>query len=487
MARSCAIPPATPSPWPSADLDRAQSMIDRLVLFGASGDLTARFLLPALAALRDTGRLPEDFRLIGAAREDWDDEAYRMHAGAALERHAANATPAAREWLLRTLTFRQVDLGDRDSVARAVTDAARAGPVAAYLALPPHLFARTVEHLAAARLPEGSRIAIEKPFGEDLASAAALNELLAGCFGAATEQVVFRVDHVLGMATMHNLVGLRSGDRILESVWDSTHIEEVRVLWEEDLALEGRAAYYDTAGALRDVVQNHMLQVLCLLAMETRAGGALHDRKAEVLRSLRVPQDPRPDTWSRRARYTAGRIGDREIPAYAQEDGVDPERCTETFAEVALELDSHRWKGTRFLLRAGKALGRLRREAVVTFRPRHGQAATADGPRDELRIGIEGPEEVALSLVGSAADGESRPAPVRLTGPPPPSELPAYGRVLLDVLEGGSMLSVGGDAAEAAWRVLAPVLEAWTAGAVPLEEYPAGSSGPPPRTATPLP
>ena len=461
-------------------------MIKRLVLFGASGDLARRFLLPALASLRAVGRLPEDFRLVGAARESWDDEAFRSHAAAALRQHAAAVPATAREAILRALSYRRVDLADEASVARAVEQPG-AEPVAAYLALPPGLFPGTVSRLAAAKLPKNSRIAIEKPFGEDLASAVSLNELLLSLFGEATERTVFRVDHVLGMATAHNLLGLRLADRILGAVWNSAHIEQVEVLWEEDLALEGRAAYYDTAGALKDVVQNHMLQVLCLLAMEPPARHGerpLHDRKVEVLRSLRPPRLGAPASWTRRARYGAGRIGDRTLPAYVEEEGVDPRRETETFAEVLFELDMERWAGTRFLLRAGKALGRRRKEAVVRFRPNERLAAagaTPDGARNEVRIGIEGPEELALSLVGSEAGTTPRPAPVTLSGPPPPSELPPYGRVLLDFLEDGSMLSVRGDVAEDAWRVVAPVLDAWAQGEVPLEEYPAGSSGPAPR------
>ncbi len=166
------------------------------------------------------------------------------------------------------------------------------------------------------------------------------------------------------MATTQNLLGLRLADRLLGAVWDSTHVEQVEVLWEEDLALEGRAAYYDGAGALKDVMQNHMLQVLCLLAMEPPASAderALRDSKAEVLRSLRPPHSADAASWTRRARYTAGKIGERVVPAYAEEEGVDPERRTETFAEVLLEAESERWKGTRFLLRAGKAFGRRRK------------------------------------------------------------------------------------------------------------------------------
>ena len=465
-------------------------MIKRLVLFGASGDLARRFLLPALAALRMAGRLPDDFRLVGAARERWDDAAFRQHAAEALEEHAAGVPTAVREALLRSLSYRQVDLSDDDSVAHAVCDdetGSHAEPVAAYLALPPGLFAATVTGLAAAELSPGSRIAIEKPFGEDLASAVSLNELLADLFGEATERTVFRVDHVLGMATAQNLLGLRLSDRVLRAVWNSTHIEQVEVLWEEDLALEGRAAFYDGAGALKDVMQNHMLQVLCLLAMEPPASvgeRAVRDRKSAVLRLLRPPRSGDAASWTRRARYTAGKIGERVVPGYVDEEGVDPERGTETFAEVLLEADCERWQGTRFLLRAGKAFGRRRKQAVVRFRPSEQLAsakAPADGARNELRIGIEGPEDLALSLIGGATAATPQPAQVLLSGPPPPSDLPAYGRVLLDILEGGSGLSVRGDAAELSWRVMTPVLEAWAGGAVPLEEYPAGSSGPTPR------
>jgi glucose-6-phosphate 1-dehydrogenase len=242
------------------------------------------------------------------------------------------------------------------------------------------------------------------------------------------------------------------------------------VRWEEDLALEGRAGYYDRAGALEDVMQNHMLQVLCLLAMEPPAGAGereLRDAKVAALRAARPPGPDTAVTRTRRARYGAGRIGDRAVPAYVDEDGVDPDRGTETFAEVVLELDTPRWHSTTFVLRAGKALRARRKEAVVRFRP-----TQPDGPPGRLRIGIDGPRDVALRLTGVA--------PMTLSGPAPASDLPPYGHVLLDLLDGGSALSVRGDEAEEAWRVVEPVLAAWREDRVPLEEYPAGSDGPPP-------
>jgi glucose-6-phosphate 1-dehydrogenase len=423
------------------------------VILGASGDLAGRYLLPALAALHAAGRLPAGFAVVGTAREPWDNEALRRHALEQLAEHADGVPDVQRAELARSLRYVPADLSDSDAVAE-VLRAAGDGPIAAYLALPPALFGATATALVDAGLPPGSRLALEKPFGESLAGAVDLNRRLAGLVD---EEAVFRVDHALGMPTMQNLLDLRRHDPVLAAVWDADHVEQVEVRWEEDLALEGRAGYYDAAGALKDVMQNHMLQVLSVLAMEPPAGPGereLHDAKVAVLRAARARDR------SRRGRYGAGRAGDREVPAYADEEGVDPDRGTETFAEVALELDTPRWHGTSFLLRAGKALGARRKEALVRFRE----------PGGELRIGIDGPFNITLELTGTA--------PMTLTGSPPASQLPAYGHVLLDLLEGGSTLSVRGDEAEAAWRVVEPVLSAWRDGSVPLEEYAAGSDGP---------
>jgi glucose-6-phosphate 1-dehydrogenase len=446
---------------PSAS-SRVDRVIASLIIFGASGDLAGRFLLPALATLQASGRLAEDFTIVGTAREPWDDAAFRRHGTECLVANAGDVPREHRDALTRSLRYQPADLADAHEVATVVGRAGD-GPVAAYLALPPGLFAAAVTALGAAGLPTGSRIALEKPFGESLAEAVALNATLADTIGDAGEQAVFRVDHVLGMATVRNLLALRCRDALLGAVWDSAHIEQVEVRWEEDLALEGRAGYYDDAGALKDVMQNHMLQVLTLLAMEPPEGPGereLRDAKVAVLRAARAPTKR-----TRRARYGAGRIGDRAVPAYVDEEGVDPARGTETFAEMMLELDMTRWRDTRFVLRAGKALRARRKEAIVRFR--------ADAPGrtpEELRIGIDGPRDIALRLNGAA--------PITLTGTPPAPDVPPYGCVLLDLLEGGSTLAVRGDGAEEAWRVVEPVLTAWRDGLVPLEEYPAGSDGP---------
>jgi glucose-6-phosphate 1-dehydrogenase len=461
-------------------------MIERLVLFGATGDLAGRFLLPALAALRAAGKLPEAFELIGAAQDQWDDHAFRRAAEERLERHAAKVAPAARSALVRSLRYRPVDLEDSESVAQVVgDDGPGAKPVAAYLAVPPRIFAKAVTMLGRVGLPGNSRIVVEKPFGEDLDDAVALNRLLARVAGSGGEPARYRVDHVLGMATVQNLLGLRLANGILDPLWNSAHIDQVEILWEETLALEGRAGYYDQAGALKDVMQNHMIQLLCLVAMEppdSLGERDLRDRKVEVLRSVRSLEPDEIPRRTRRARYTAGHVAGRAVPAYADETGVDPRRRTETFAEVVLELDSPRWAGTRFRLRAGKALARRRKAVVVRFRPvTHPFGdSSADPVANTLFIGIDGPEDLELHLTGWAPGPPPRPAPLTLAAPPPASELPAYARVLLDVLAGGSNLSVRGDEAEEAWRVVTPVLQAWADGLVPLEEYPAGSTGPSP-------
>jgi glucose-6-phosphate 1-dehydrogenase len=411
-------------------------MIRTLLLLGATGDLARRYLLPALGALEAAGRLPNGFRVVGGARTALDDDGFRRLAGDTLPTDM--------------LAYRPVDLADPASLAAAL--GATADPVAVYLALPPAAFATTIESLGEVELPSGSRVVVEKPFGDDLESARQLNALL-----RETGADAYRVDHVLGMHTTRNLAALRRVNLVFEKLWNGESVEQVDILWEETLALEGRAGYYDHAGALKDVLQNHMLQLLALVAMDPPADDDhLHERKLDALRSVRLP------TGSRRARYTAGTLADgRNVPAYADEEGVDPARGTETFAEVVLELDTPRWSSTRFVLRAGKALARRRKLVQLSFQG-----------GGQFEVGIDGPRDVALRLHGAASD------PLELRAPVPGDVLPPYAHVLLDVLGGSNALSVGGDEAEQAWRVVAPILAAWEAGEIPLEDYAAGSAGP---------
>jgi len=470
-------------------------MIDTMLLFGATGDLAGRLLLPALASLHAVGALPAGFRIIATARQQWDDARFQRHAAHRLVQHAAGVPAASREALARAISYRYSDATDADTVAAVVREATGADgrPIVAYLALPQGLFPPTVTTLGDVGLPQGSRIVLEKPFGEELDDAIALNRLLAQVVGDAGEEAVYRVDHALGMVTVQNLIGLRFAGRLLETVWNSYSIEQIDVLWEETLALEGRASFYDKAGALKDVMQNHMLQVLCFAAMEPPESlGArdLQDRKVELLNAVRLFTREDVISRTRRARYATGTLADtggadgRQVPDYVDEDGVDPARETETFAEVVLAIDNDRWTGTRFVLRTGKALAERRKEVVVHFRPDSGPPFRPE--RDEgtgvtpdvLRVGVDGPVDIVLRLNGTARASPEELTSLTLASSPVTSSLSPYGWVLLDVLNGGSRRSVRGDEAEAAWRVVTPILEGWAAGDVPMDEYPAGSGGP---------
>ena len=451
-------------------------MIKRLVIFGATGDLTARYLLPGIAALHAAGRLPGGFRLTGAGREDWDGERFRQWASTQLDRHGSWVSADARQAVVAASDYVRADAADPDSVASAV---AGDGPVAAYLALPPFVFPAAVSSLHSAGLPDGSRIVLEKPFGENLDEAVSLNRLLAE---VVPEQGVFRVDHFLAMTTVQNVLGSRLANRVLEPIWNSTHIEGIDIVWEESLALEGRAGYYDGVGALKDMVQNHLLQLLCLAAMEPPVSldeRDLRDHKVDVLRSVRPLTGGDVLRHTRRARYLAGQINGQEVPAYVDEDGVDPGHHTETFAEVELQLDNWRWQGTTFRLRAAKALGRDRKELAVRFRrvPHlpFGQP-DQETPTNVLRFGLE-PESLRLE-VSSVGTEPGTLAPLAMTAQLPPPGLPAYGELLLNVLNQDARLSIRGDEAEESWRVLDPVIDGWSRDLVPLEEYAAGSLGP---------
>jgi glucose-6-phosphate 1-dehydrogenase len=347
-----------------------------------------------------------------------------------------------------------------------------------FFALPPAVTARACAALCGIGLPADTQLVLEKPFGTDAASARSLNKLLAQLVA---EDDIHRVDHFLGKSTVLNILGLRFANRIFEPVLNNAHVATVDIVFDEDLALEGRAGYYDRAGALVDMVQSHLLQILALLTMDappTLEARELRDRKAQVLRATRVWTDD-ATYCTRRARYTAGTIGDRGLVAYAEEPGVDPSRQTETLAEVVLAVDTWRWAGVPFRLRSGKALAGRRKEAIITFQQ---PTRVPDGLRgyqhpDRLRIAF-GPDRLNLDLnINGPADPYTIDA-VTMQAHFGPGDLPAYGEVLRGVLDGDPTLSVRGDTAEECWRIVEPVLAAWRTGAVPLGEYPAGSTGP---------
>ena len=448
-------------------------MLDRMVIFGGTGDLTARLLLPALAHLHADGALPDSLRITGVGMQEWDDQRYRQHAATALEAHAADARDA-QAWLLDRLDYARADVADSDQVRTAVGSIT--GPFVAYLALPPSLFAPTLGSLAEVGMPDGSVVAIEKPFGTGLASARALNDLLRRRFAGVR---VFRNDHFLHNQTVQNIAGLRFANRMFEPLWNATHIRAVEINYNESLTLEGRAGYYDNAGALRDMLANHLLQILCLLAMEPPPSFEerdLRDARFGVLRAIPTP-DKVLISRTVRARYTSGHIGDRQVPDYTAEPGVDPARQTETFAQVTLPIRNWRWAGVPFTLRSGKALREKRAEAVLHLRqvPHAAFADKEDARPNQLRIGLSPP---GLSARLNINDGSEfvglEPVMLETDLPAPPR--PAYASLICNVLEADPTLAVRDDEAEEAWRIMQPIADAWKRGEVPLRTYAAGTT-----------
>ncbi|MDK3255254.1 glucose-6-phosphate dehydrogenase [Blastococcus capsensis] len=449
------------------------------LILGGTGDLTGRLLLPGLAELVDAGVLDEPVAVLAVSQEDWSDDQYREWARARLTEHAGHVPEKSRDRLVGWLGYRHGDVTIPADL-RAGLDRAGGVPVV-YLALPNTVFLPTLEALAEVGLPEGAVVAVEKPFGRNLADARKLNEVL---HRLVPEESVFRTDHFLAMQTVLNILGLRFANRMFEPVWNAQHVERVDIVFDETLGLEGRAGYYDTAGALRDMLQNHLLQMLAVVAMEPPAAldaRSLAARKADVLRAVRPPSDMRRDTV--RARYTAGTVGGRELPDYTAEAGVEPDRGTETYAEYTVEIDNWRWAGVPFRLRSGKALGADRHEIVLRFKPVPHLAfdrGSQDGGGPEpdllrLRLLPDGISlEVNLNGAGDPFDLERRSLEVDL----PPTRLSAYGLLLNELLAGEAALSISDVEAEESWRIVEPILAAWAADEVPLLEYPAGSDGP---------
>ena len=444
-----------------------------VLVLGAAGDLTSRLLLPGLAGLVSC-RHPR-IQLVGSDRVDWDDDRWRDR----VQRAFAAEVPATPEIdaIVRTTRYVKADVTAPEDLERLL-QTCPSGPLVLYFALPPAVAEQACRALTGIPLPATTRLVLEKPFGSDAASADALNQILTRLV---PEDQIYRVDHYLGLSTVLNIFGLRFTNLMLESVLDSTHVASVDIVLEESLALEGRAGYYDHAGALVDMLQSHALHVLSLLAMEppsTISARDVRDNAATVLRATRVWNND-PVGSSRRARYTAGTVGGRAVPSYVDEDGVDPARCTETFAEVVVEVNSWRWAGVPFRLRTGKALRKLDKRVMITFKePRWVPEGLLGFERsDRMHIGLD-PEVLRFDF---NVNGIADPWTVERVGMDvnlEPGDLPAYGQVLAGVLDGDPTLSVRGDQAVQTWRIMEPVLRAWRDNAVPLREYAAGSEGP---------
>ncbi|GAA4410384.1 glucose-6-phosphate dehydrogenase [Fodinibacter luteus] len=451
-------------------------MIQRMVLFGASGDLTSRLLLPAVAQLAEEGALPPGLAIVGASNVDWTTDDFREHIEAGLREHS-HVSASTRERVVQMLTFQPADVTSAADVSRVL--GSEHPHTLVYLALPPVLLDSVLSALATAGLGAGDALAVEKPFGTDLASARGLNETLRIRLPAPT---IFRVDHFLSNELVRRVNSLRFLNRVFAPVWNAEHIERVDISWLEDLTLEGRASYYDRAGAMKDMLQNHLMEVMALVMMEQPArldAQSFRAVRVEALRAVATPVAETMRSTTVRARYTAGTIGSREVPSYVDEPGVDPARETETYAALTLDVHNPRWSGVPFTIRSGKALRQPSAEIAVHFRPLP-RYLTDQWPGVEpnvLRVGLTEPY-VRLSTTLNGPDLTAEQRQLETVSPPPP--LTAYAHLIREMLDNDPMLFIRGDEAEESWRIVDPVMQAWSAGAVPLQDYPAGGDAPEP-------
>src|SRR3954467_12328917 len=469
-----------------------------LVIFGASGDLAKRKLLPAIYNLAHEGALPERFNLIGCARSDWSDDEFREVAKEAIKKFSRrDSDETVLDSLLSRARYVSGSFDDATVFSRIADIAEEEDEEAGlafnrvfYLSVAPQFFETIAEQLGQSGMNrrEGAetRIVVEKPFGHDLESALHLNSALLSVF---EERQIYRIDHYLGKETVQNTLVLRFGNGILEPVWNRSFVDHVQITASEEVALEGRAGYYDNAGALRDLIQNHLLQLLMLTSMEppvSFSADDIRDEKVKVLHAIKPPTVEEVPEMAVRAQYSAGNAGGKDVPGYLEEDGVKENSVTETFAGVRLKIDNWRWAGVPFYIRTGKALARKGTEIVITLKPvphlAFEQAGSLGVHPNQLILAVQPNEGVSMSLMAKIPGSRMRVRPVNmefLYGTSFLSQSPeAYERLILDTMRGDATLFARNDEVEAAWRIVDPILEAWSQDAGPIPQYKAGSSGP---------
>ena len=465
-----------------------------LVIFGATGDLSRRKLLPALYNLAAEGALPERFELIGVSRSEMSDEDF---AGQAAEAIRSFSRREPDEEVLRGLlehvryvpgTFDDPEVYARLGRCLDSFDESTGAHLnrCFYLSTAPSFFPVIVEQLGAHGLHRREdaevRCVIEKPFGTTLAEAQELNAQVLSVF---EERQVFRIDHYLGKETVQNVLAFRVATALFEPLWNRTSIRNVQITAAEDIGIGSRAGYYDSAGALRDLVQNHMLQLLCLLCMEPPtdfSADAVRDEKVKVLRAIAPPTPER----TVRAQYAPGTVGGEEVAGYLQEDGVPEGSNTETYAALRLTVQNWRWAGVPIYLRTGKRLARKLTEIAVTLRPVPHLAFSQDGSvgvqPNQLVLTVQPNEGVTLKLSAKIPGTRMRIRPVNmefLYGTSFLSQSPeAYERLILDAMRGDATLFTRNDEVEAQWRICDPIVQRWENEPGPLPQYEAGTQGP---------
>jgi glucose-6-phosphate 1-dehydrogenase len=465
--------------------------ISTLLLFGATGDLARRMLLPSLYGLDSDGLLPPNLRIIGTARTDLDDAAFRERANEALHEHLPPGfySQGIADRFLERLHYVPVDIKDRagfERLASAVGDPCHG--VAIFLSTAPSLFKPTIDGLEAAGLACPTvRMALEKPLGTDLESSREINDAVASAF---PEDRIFRIDHYLGKETVQNLLALRFANSMFEPLWNSAHIDHVQITVAETVGVEGRGDYYDGVGALRDMVQNHMLQLLALVAMEPPTNfdsTAVRDEKVKVLRALRPITAADAEALTVTGQYTRGAIGGEPVPGYVEEIGH--ESTTETFVALKAHVDNWRWKGVPFYLRTGKRMPERNSEIFIQFKDVPYSIFASRGATtrpNKLVIGLQPEETISLYLMAKTP-GLDRQG-VRLREIPLDIGLAnafseyrrriAYERLLLDLIDGDPTLFVRRDEVEAQWGWIDRIRSAWSERGMTPRPYAAGTWGP---------
>jgi glucose-6-phosphate 1-dehydrogenase len=470
-----------------------------LVIFGATGDLAHRKLLPALYNLAHEGALPERFELIGVGRRDQEHSDFRESTLVSIERFCRRRPDkGVLTGLLADIRYVQGSFDDDaiyEELARTLAEfdeqAGRPLDRIFYLSTAPEFFPLIAGKLGEAGLNHHDdvsvRIVIEKPFGYDLASARKLNAQLLEVFD---EPQIFRIDHYLGKETVQNLMAMRFANALFEPVWNRNYIDHVQITAAEDIGIGGRAGYYEGAGALRDLVQNHMLQLLALLAMEPPTAftaDRLRDEKLKVLEAIVPPDVSDVPSMAVRAQYGPGVVGGERVPGYRQEEGVAPDSRTQTYAALRLHVSNWRWAGVPFYLRTGKRLARKLTEIAVVLRPVPHIALQSSGSvgiqANQIVFTLQPDEGVSVSIGAKIPGSGMRIRPVNMEfryGTSFLSESPeAYERLILDAMRGDATLFTRNDEIEALWGIIDPILEAWAADTTSeIPQYPAGSAGP---------
>ena len=467
-----------------------------LVIFGVTGDLARKKLMPAVYDLMNRGLLPPGFALTGFARRDWKHKDFAQIVHDSVKKYAR--TPFKEEtWeqLSDGIRFVQGSFEDDEAFRRLAdtvheldfTQGTR-GNHAFYLSVPPSAFPQVLTQLAKSGLSSSAedawrRVVVEKPFGHDLESSIELNDVVSKVFRS---DDVFRIDHYLGKETVQNILALRFANQLFEPIWNANYVDHVQITMAEDIGVEGRAGYYDGIGAARDVIQNHLLQLLALTAMEepvTFHARDLAREKIKVLSALRLPEDL--DLHTARGQYAAGWQGGEKVVGYLEEGGFSPDSTTETFAAIRLDIDTRRWAGVPFYLRTGKRLGRRVTEIAVVFKKSlhlpFEQTATRELGKNALVIRVQPDEGVTLRFGAKVPGTQMEVRNVTMDfgyGHAFTESSPeAYERLILDVLLGDPPLFPRQEEVELSWKILDPVLEHWAQSGKP-EQYRAGSWGP---------